>query len=93
MIFKAAHGGGRDLAGRIRLPPGRTWGGPTKEETRYPIGKQIKKPGHTKRAKRGGGYVYTHIYIYIHIYIVGPIAPDGKGCLGSVDRGGLSQPW
>ena len=33
---------------------------------RAKVGKQSLNPGHTKRAKRGGGYIYIYIYTCIH---------------------------
>ena len=53
--------------------PVRVRRGPVKEKSRKKriatIGKQNETNGHTKRAKRGGGYMYIYIYIYINIYI------------------------
>ena len=64
MFFKGGPRGGRDLrisAVRIRWGPIISYQqkvGEQKSESK------VVKPGHTKRAKRGGVYIYIYIYIY-----------------------------
>ena len=62
MILKGGPRGGRNFVGRIRLMPVWIKGGAYKEKTRCTVGDQkteskVVKPGHTKRAKRGGVYM------------------------------------
>ena len=66
-IFEASHRG-MEFGRANSVDACADQGGLIKKANRIAqVGKQSQTPGHTKRPKRGGGYIYIYMYRYVYI--------------------------